>query len=148
MMCSKDHNVGMTTIDHARRWAETWKTAWEALDTEAIVALYAIDTLLSTEAFREPYLGRDGVRAYVSRVFGEEEDPHVEVGVPIVDGNRAAVPWWASLREEGVDTALAGISLLRFNGEGLVTEQWDAWNSMLERRGPPKGWGPFTTAIK
>lgn len=147
-MFSKNHNVGMTTIDSARRWAETWKSAWESLDTEAIVALYAIDVLLSTEAFRDPYLSRDGVRAYVSRVFGEEEDPQVEVGVPIVDGKRAAVPWWASLREEGVDTTLAGISLLRFNVDGLVTEQWDAWDLMLQRRGPPKDWGPFATPIK
>jgi hypothetical protein len=58
------------------------------------------------------------------------------------------VPWWASLREEGVDTTLAGISLLRFNGDGLVTEQWDAWNSIPERRRPPKDLGPFAPPIK
>ena len=134
----------MTSVDSARRWAGTWKTAWEALDTEAIVSLYAIDAVLSTEAFREPYLGRDGVRTYVSRVFGEEEDPQVDVGAPVVDGARAAVPWWASLREDGIDTTLAGISFLRFDSDGLVAEQWDAWNVVPGRREPPKDWGPFS----
>lgn len=38
-------------------------------------ALYADKALPSTEPFRVPYRGRDGVRDYVSRVFGEEERP-------------------------------------------------------------------------
>lgn len=123
----------------------SWQESWEALDTEAIVALYATDALLSTEPFREPYRGRDGVRAYVSRVFGEKEDPQVHVGAPIVDGDRAAVSWWASLREEGVDTTLAGTSVLRFDPPGQVVEQWDTWNLVRELRRPPADWSPFAS---
>ena len=103
----------------------------------------AADALMSTEPFREPYRGRDGVRSYVSKAFNEEEDPQAQFGTPIVDGDRAAVSWWASLREEGTDTTLAGTSVLRFNAEGLVVEQWDAWNVIRERREPPRQWSPF-----
>lgn len=133
----------MEFSEAARRWAETWRLGWERLDTEAIVALYADDAVMSTEPFREPFRGRDGVRTYVSRVFGEEEDPHVHVATPVVDGDRAAVAWWASLSEDGVDTTLAGTSLLRFDSGGLVVEQWDAWNGIEERRRPPRHWSPF-----
>ena len=126
----------------ARRWAEVWRRGWERLDAEAIVALYAPDATLSTEPFREPYRGRDGVREYVTRVFGEESDPRVWMGEPIVEGDRAAVTWWASLREDGADTSLAGTSVLRFDGDGLVAEQWDAWNVATERRDPPE-WSPL-----
>jgi hypothetical protein len=133
----------MNAEEAARRWAETWKAGWERLDPERIIALYDADALLSTEPFREPYVGQDGVRDYVARVFGEEDDPHVDVGAPIVDRDRAAVSWWASLREDGADTTLAGTSVLRFNAEGLVVEQWDAWNVVRQRRNPPDDWGPF-----
>jgi hypothetical protein len=133
----------MTPAEAARRWAETWKTSWEQLDAESIIALYDPDALLSTEPFREPYTGQAGVREYVTRVFAEEDDPQVEVGEPIVNRDRAAVTWWASLREEGADTALAGTSVLRINAEGLVVEQWDTWNIVRERRHPPDDWGPF-----
>lgn len=133
----------MATVDAAQRWSTTWKSAWESLDTEAIVALYSADAVLSTEAFREPYRGRDGVRAYVSRVFGEEEDPQVHMSAPIVNGDRAAVSWWASLREDGTATTLAGTSVLQFGADGLVTDQWDTWNVVRERRQPPASWGPF-----
>lgn len=127
----------------AEGWARTWKEGWEALDVERIVARYARDAVLSTEPFREPYRGRAGVRDYVARVFGEEAEPRAWVSVPIVDGERAAVAWWATLLEDGRETTLAGVSVLRFAADGLVLEQWDAWNRLPERRGPPADGSPF-----
>ena len=44
-----------------------------------------------------------------------------------MDGDRAAVEWWTFAREGGEDVTLAGISLLRFDAQGLVVEQRDAW---------------------
>ncbi len=124
------------------RWAASWKAGWEARDPEPILACYAVDAHLSTEPFREPYRGLAGVRDYVTAVFAEEDDPRVWMADPIVEGDRAAVSWWASLREEGAETTLAGTSILRFDADGLVVEQWDAWNRLGERREPP-GWSPF-----
>ena len=127
----------------AARWARTWTEAWEALNVEPIVALYAPDATFSTEPFREAYRGPEGVREYVTRAFGEEESPRVWVSEPIVDGDRASISWWAALRENEADTTLAGTSVLAFDGDGLVVEQWDAWNVIRERRSPPSDWSPF-----
>lgn len=123
-------------------WARAWREAWEALDPEPILACYASSAVLSTEPFREPHRGREAVRAYVTGVFGEEEGVRVWMSEPIVAGDRAAISWWASLREDGADATLAGTSLLRFDADGRVTEQWDAWNRSTERRQPP-AWSPF-----
>jgi SnoaL-like domain len=137
-----DPDGPMTPREAAHLWAEAWKKGWESLDPEPIIARYARDARLSTEPFREPYIGREGVRAYVERVLGEEEDPRVWMAEPIVDGDRAAISWWASLREEGSDATLAGTSVLRFDPDGLVVDQWDTWNRLGERQAPP-GWSPF-----
>jgi ketosteroid isomerase-like protein len=126
----------------ATRWAEAWRLGWESLDPEPIVACYAPDALLSTQPFQEPYRGRDGVREYVTQALAEEEDPRVWMSDPIVDGDRASISWWASLREGGADATLAGTSVLRFDRDGLVIEQWDAWNQAAERAEPP-AWNPF-----
>lgn len=126
----------------ARRWAHAWHDAWERLDPEPIVACYAADATLSTEPFREPYRGRDGVRSYVSAVFAEEADVRVWMSQPIVEGDRASVSWWASLREDGAEVTLAGTSVLRFDADGLVVAQWDAWNRRSDRSEPP-AWSPF-----
>ncbi len=120
----------------ANLWAKAWKEGWEALDPEPVMARYAPHAVHFTEPFREPSTDATDVRAYVERVFAEEEDPRVWIGEPIVDGDRAAISWWASLREDGADATLAGTSVLRFDADGLVLEQWDAWNQLDERREP------------
>ena len=120
----------------ARLWAEAWREGWEGLDPEPIMALYASTAIHFTEPFREPSGDADEVRAYVQRVLGEEDDPRVWMAQPIVDGDRAAISWWASLREGGADVTLAGTSVVRFDADGLVVEQWDTWNQVDERREP------------
>jgi ketosteroid isomerase-like protein len=124
----------------ARRWAETWQSAWEAQDVGAVVALYAEDTVFSSQPFRTPFRGAAGVREYVAHAFAEEEDVRAWFGEPVVQGERAAVEWWASMRENGRDVTFAGTSVLRFDGEGLVVEQRDTWNE-TEGHAPPPGWG-------
>jgi hypothetical protein len=105
------------------------------------VALYHPDTLFSTQPFRVAHLRQAGVREYVAQAFAEEEAVRVWVGSPIVEGDRAAIEWWATLVENGVETTLAGTSVLHFDEEGLVVEQRDAWNQVDGRREPPHNWG-------
>ena len=64
----------MDVIDAARRWADVWERAWAAKDVEAIVALYSGDARYRALVLREPELGVAGVRAYLQRTFGEEDD--------------------------------------------------------------------------
>ncbi len=127
--------------DAARRWAETWQHAWEACDVEAVAQLYHPDCSFSSQPFRVPYGGRDGVREYVSQAFADEDEVRAWFGSPVVDGDRAAVEWWAALREGGAATTLAGTSVLRFDASGLVVEQHDTWNQADGLREPPDGWG-------
>jgi ketosteroid isomerase-like protein len=127
--------------DAARRWAETWQRAWEARDVDGVVELYHPDCTFSSQPFRVPYRGRHGVRDYVSQAVADEEDVRARFGAPTVDGDRAAVEWWAALREGGEEMTLAGTSVLRFDAAGLVMEQRDTWNQAEGRRDPPAGWG-------
>jgi len=129
----------MTPREVAARWARTWTDAWEALDVDAIVALSAPAATFSSQPFR----GVAGVREYVAGAFAGEEQPRVCMSEPIVDGDRAGVSWWCSLREDGADATLAGTSVLRFDDAGLVIEQWDAWNVLDAREEPPAAWSPF-----
>lgn len=131
----------MTPADAARRWAATWQRAWEALEVDAVVALYHADARFSSQPFRAELRGRDGVRAYVSGAFAEEREVRARFGTPMVDGDRAAVEWWAALVDGGRDVTLAGTSVLRFDADGLVLEQRDTWNVCDGRSDPPEGWG-------
>ncbi|MDQ3448570.1 MAG: nuclear transport factor 2 family protein [Chloroflexota bacterium] len=131
----------MTYSDAAQRWADVWQRSWQTLDAESIVALYAQDATYSSEPYRIPFRGQEGAREYIEGAFAEETDVRAWFGQPVVTGSRAAVQWWASLVEDGKGVTLAGTSILTFDGDGLVVDQWDTWNSIDERREPPEGWG-------
>ena len=66
--------------------------------------------------------------ASLRRVFDEEESANCEFDVPLVDGDRAAVSWHGQTKlVDGGTEDLIGVSLLRFDADGLVTEQCDIW---------------------
>jgi uncharacterized protein (TIGR02246 family) len=125
----------------ARRWIETYERAWEALDAEAIAALYADDAVHRSTPFRSPHLGPEGVFEYTRAAFAEEAYEDVRFGEPVEDGDRAAVEYWATMVEAGRKKTLAGCVVLRFDGVGLVTESRDYWHLEEGARSPPEGWG-------
>jgi SnoaL-like domain len=113
----------MDTREAAQRWADVWERGWHEHDAAAITALYAEGAFWQHHPFREPEPG------YVARVFAEEESTQCRFGAPIVDGDQAAVHWSAQTRlTDGGTETLAGVSLLRFGADGLVTEERDFWS--------------------
>ena len=128
----------MDTVSAARRWAETWERAWPAGDAEAVATLYSTRALFYSHPFRAHQSPED----YAKWAFSEQAGVECRFGEPIVAGDRAAVDWWAivSARDGSVET-LAGISLLRFDADGLVIEQRDAWAAEPGRQDLPS-WAP------
>jgi ketosteroid isomerase-like protein len=124
----------------AGRWRDTWERAWPAKDVDAIVALYSDEVPYRALVFREPEMGLAGVRRYLGENFGVEEDLECRFGEPVVDGDRAAVEWWASWLENGEPLTLAGSTFLRFNQDGLVVDHRDYWNEVPRREPPFAGW--------
>ena len=112
----------MDTREAATRWADVWERGWREHDSRAITALYAEGAFWQQHPFREPEPD------YLARVFVEEESAECEFGAPLVDGDRAAVPWRAQTKLVGGGAEdLVGVSLLRFDADGLVVEERDVW---------------------
>ena len=114
----------MDTREAAERWRRTWARGWHGHEAEPILALYAEDALFQSHPFRDPQAPRD----YVEPTLAAEAWAECEFMEPIVDGDRAAVEWRAETRlKDGSSEKLAGVSLLRFDADGLVVEQRDFW---------------------
>ena len=128
----------MDTAAWAEHWRATWARAWVEKDGAAIAALYAGGAVYRSGPFREP---ERSARDYVDRVFGEEEAVECRFGEALVTGRRAAVEWWATYREGGEEVTLAGVTVLRFGDDGLVTQHTDYWAQAEGRVSPFAGWG-------
>ena len=130
----------MDTGTAGRRWADTWSRAWPQRDTEAIAALYADTAVYRSQAFRQPDLGLAGVRRYLNEQFSAEDNIECWFGQPIVSGDRAAVEWWGSWTEQGQELTFAGVTVLRFGGDGQVIEHRDYFSHVEQRRPPYPDW--------
>jgi hypothetical protein len=114
------------TREAAERWREVWARGWRAQETGEILALYAPGATLQSSPFRDVQAPRD----YIVPTFDEEVSAECEFREPIVDGDRAAVEWSGETKlKNGGTEKLAGVSLLRFDADGLVVEQRDFWVS-------------------
>jgi hypothetical protein len=112
------------TREAAQRWRRTWARGWHAHDAEPILALYAEGANFRSHPFRDPQAPAD----YIVPTLAAETWADCEFTEPLVDGDRAAVEWRADVRlKDGGTEKLAGVSLLRFDAEGLVVEQRDFW---------------------
>jgi ketosteroid isomerase-like protein len=121
----------VTTAEAAARWVDVWSHAWPAADAEAIAVLYARDAVFYSHPFRP----RQSPRGYVEAVLAEQAEAECRFGTPVVDGDRAAVDWCGVIvAHDGSVETVAGTSLLRFDADGLVVEQRDAWGGEPARR--------------
>ena len=134
------HSAGSDVTHAARRWAAVLERAWPAKDVEAIAELYTTEARYRALVLREPELGIDGVRAYLERIFGEEDAVQCRFGEPVVGDDRAAVEWWSSWIEAGTELTMAGVTILRFDADGLVVDHRDYWNQSERREPPFDGW--------
>ena len=108
----------------ARAWVAGWSRAWPSGDADAVAALYAKGASFFSHPFREHQEPRD----YAAWAFAEQLSAVCRFGAPVVAGDRAAVDWWAVITtRDGVEETIAGTSLLRFDAEGRVVDQRDAW---------------------
>ena len=114
----------MDTREAAERWRRTLARGWHSHDAAAILELYAEEAFFRSHPFRDPQPPPD----YIGPTLAAEAWTDCEFGKPVVDGDRAAVEWSAEVRlKDGSAEKLAGVSLLRFDADGLVVEQRDFW---------------------
>ncbi|MFC5924777.1 nuclear transport factor 2 family protein [Micromonospora vulcania] len=129
----------METREAARRWARTWTDAWPAQDVDAIVALQHETGEHWASLFR-PYRGRSGLRVYLEECFAEESRPaQVWFAEPRVDGDAAAVEYWAVIHVKDQPMTISGCTVLRFDEAGLVAEARDYSHAKEGRHTPPAG---------
>jgi uncharacterized protein (TIGR02246 family) len=113
----------------ARAWVQAWSTGWAAHDADVIATRYADDCEFRSHPFREALSGRDGARRYAEQAFSEERSAVSTFAEPIVSPDaRAAVEYRATITTiDGKTTKLAGVTVLRFDEDGLVREHRDYW---------------------
>ena len=119
----------MNSTEAAGAWVDAWSEGWARHDPAVLAARYAPDCVFRSLPFRAAGRGRQATFAYARQSFEEEQSSRFAFGAPVVSANgRAAVEYRAVITAaDGAVTTIAGVSMLRFGDDGLVTEHLDTW---------------------
>lgn len=123
-------------------WIERYRRAWETGDAQDLTDLFTPDASYRSSVFRQPYLGRDAIRAYWQRGAGRQQRTAVRMGSPVVSAARVAVEWWTTMIDpHDGEVTLPGCLLLRFAPDGRCRDLWEYWQIQSGSQAPPTGWG-------
>ncbi|MGE5287220.1 MAG: nuclear transport factor 2 family protein [Micromonosporaceae bacterium] len=131
-------------------WIGAYARAWREKDADGVAGLFTADAVYRSHPLSEPHVGRDAIRAYWQRATKTQRELDLRFGVPVCQGDRAAVEWWAVMRDDewrpGEASAdgvtLPGCLMLSFTPDGQCAELREYYNPHFGERIPaPEGWG-------
>ncbi|MEX1092702.1 MAG: nuclear transport factor 2 family protein [Acidimicrobiia bacterium] len=123
-------------IDRTRvdAWIEELRRGWSAGEPDAIGNLFTETVVYRASPFEEPLVGRDLVVSHWREELGGVDEAVVDFSLPLIDGDKVAVEWWAVVTRAGSATTDSGALVLGFAG-GLCSrlhEYWMLRDSALE----------------
>ncbi len=114
----------------------------EDADDQRLGELFTEDAVYRSHPFREPFRGREAIRAYWREATGSQSHVNVVFGEPIVQPPRVAVEWWMQVDSDGAPLTLPGALILRFDEAGRCEELREYWHLQTgERVAAHEGWG-------
>ena len=122
-------------------WLAAYRWAWEQADTPAVLGLFTEDAAYRSHPLRPTHGGHAGVAAYWDRATADQRDVRVRFGDPVVDGDRVAVEWWATMTAGGDPATLVGCLLLSFAADGRCRSLRECWHVAEKLLDPPADWG-------
>ena len=121
-------------------WVEELRLAWEQGDPARAGALFTVDANYHSHPFHPPLVGRTAIEAYWEKATSTQSDVRVQMGTPVLEGDRAVVEWWTVMTDSGVQTTDAGALVLEFDGD-YCSNLREYWNMTEGHRDSPEGWG-------
>ena len=113
-----------------RTWLDSYGSAWEERDPEAVIRLFAEDATYQETPFSQPMRGREAIRQYWSKaVVAYQEQVRFAFEVLAITEVTAIAHWWASFVRISSKTrvSLDGVFLLTFDAAGLCRELREWW---------------------
>jgi hypothetical protein len=123
------------------RWIRNYSKAWLKKDAKAITALFAEDASYHSHPFRPVNQGKKSITDYTLGALDVGLVYEVRFGKPVVEGSRAAVEYWTTMKEKLNDVTLAGCIMLHFAKNGLCKELHDYWVLQIGKQQAPINWG-------
>jgi ketosteroid isomerase-like protein len=130
-------------------WISAYGRAWRKKDDVGVCRLFTEDAVYRSSPTKPPHVGHEAIAAYWRRATATQQDFQIRFGMPVMDGDRLAVEWWASMRDSDwrpeaatSEVTLPGCLVLRFAADGRCAELREYYNPLFgEAVSAPPTWG-------
>ena len=123
------------------KWIRSYGKAWRVTDGKTIASLFTEDATYHSHPFRPVNQGRKSILEYTLGALDVGQVYEVRFGKPVVEGSRAAIEYWTTMKEKVEDVTLAGCIMLHFAKNGLCKELHDYWVLQTGKVQPSPNWG-------
>lgn len=125
------------------RWVETYLRAWRDKDDVAVGRIFTDDAVYQEIPGDEAhtYVGRRAIQEYWRTITAPQSEVTTRYGEPLVDGDRASVELWVTLRVGETWLTIVETNVLYFARNGKVRRNVEYWIARDGRFDPPPGWG-------
>lgn len=129
------------TSDVVTDWLESFGRVWREADAIAAAGIMTPDASYRNSPFLDvPYVGFNAIKGFWDAALVGVTDVKFHYGTPVIEGSRAGVEWWTTLRSYGEPYTLAGNFLLTFDGS-LVSDLRESFVKQSGAHPPHDGWG-------
>lgn len=138
-------SAGSARLDRATvvRWVERYLQAWKDKDDVAVGRLFTRDAVYQEvpgDAGRT-FVGRTAIRKYWRAITRGQSHVTARHGEPVIQGDRAAVELWITLRGGGKWMTIVETNVMTFDRNARVSRNAEYWTLRQGRFAPPRGWG-------
>ncbi|QRN98754.1 nuclear transport factor 2 family protein [Archangium violaceum] len=138
--------VERTDVVH---WIEAYGKAWETKDADAAVQLFTENAIYEAipGVNDQTFVGRSAIHTYWENITAGQSDVMVQHGEPLMEGNRATVELWVTMRVPALNpegehwVTLIETNVLYFDTADQVSRNVEYWNLIMGKVSPPAGWG-------
>jgi uncharacterized protein (TIGR02246 family) len=120
---------------------ERYRQTWEAWDVEGFTELFSDQAVYVDHPTDAIAIGKDAVADFLRSEGLQQGQVSVELGNPIIDGNRVAVEYWVTRTNGNVKATLTGCLLAQLDADGRCARIHEYWFDIPGQPDRFAGWG-------
>ncbi len=122
-------------------FVEGYGRTWESWDYDGFVDLFSDGVVYVAHAAEAAVVGRAGHADYIRKEAADQGEASVEMGTPVIDGDRVAAEFWVTRTNEGENWTTAGCFVAQLGPDGRCNVFREYWFDVEGHTSAYDGWG-------
>ena len=126
--------------EQAVAFVEGYGQTWQAWNSKGFADLFTDDVVYVAHPIDETVVGRTALLAYVEKEAAVQGEVVVQMGSPVIEGNRVAAEFWVTC-SDAPGATITGCFIARLDTDGRCSQFREYWFDTDGSAPSYDGWG-------